>query len=395
MQPLLLVLDVGTTGVKAFVFDAKLKQHAKAYAAYPIHAPKKGWVEQDPKAIVHASIHVIRQAVKQSHVPLSRIASMGITNQRETTIVWDTKNGKPIYPAIVWEDVRTMAACASLKRRSGKAVRLLSGLTLDPYFSASKIAWILDNIPHARTLADCGRLRFGTVDTWLMANLCENAPHYTDTTNASRTMLMDIRTGAWSQDLLSIFNIPPSVLPEIHPSAYNFGVLKKDVLGRSIPLTAVCGDQQSSHYAATMLSRGRGPVTKVTYGTGVFVSQSLGKKIVLVDDFFTTVIPSKTGIEYALEAKVCVSGPDVMKRIKHPQELKRYFYTLAKRVNTYLTHLPKTPSKIIIDGGSSRDGLILLIQEEVSGIPTEPLMSYDGTALGTALLQIGACLPVR
>lgn len=390
MKPLVMVLDVGTTGVKAFVFDASLKQLGKAYASYPVHSPKKGWVEQDPKLLLNASIQVMREVLKKNKIPASRISSIGITNQRETTIVWDTKNGKPIYPAIVWEDMRTKSRCTSLKKSLGPLVRKTTGLVLDSYFSATKIEWILQNVPHARTLADCGRLRFGTVDSWLIANLCDNAPHVTDMTNASRTMLMDIRNGSWSESLMRFFEIPPSLLPEIRPSASNFGMVKKEILGRSIPLSAVCGDQQSSHFASSSYWQGKGPVTKVTYGTGVFVSQSLGQKAAIRDRFFTTIAPTMNGWEYILEAKICVSGPDVEKRLKHPKELQRYLTSLAKKVDAAIKKLPKKPSHILIDGGSTRDGLLLSIQEEISGVSVEPLPSYDGTALGTAILLVGS-----
>lgn len=383
-----LVLDVGTTGVKAFIFNANFKQISKAYARYQIRTTKKGWVEQNPNELLKASIKVITETVKKSKIPKNSIKSFGITNQRETTILWDTKTGKPIYPAIVWQDERTKSFCQSLKKKHEKAVRSKTGLVLDPYFSASKIRWILKNVPKSQMLASQNRLAFGTVDTWLVWHLCKDHPHVTDATNAARTLLMNIRTKKWDEDLLKLFNVPASILPKIQAPASKFGVLKNEIIGTPIPLTAIIGDQQSSMYAATQTATRRGRVTKVTYGTGVFVMQELGEKFITKDTFFTTLIPKGKGTAYALEAKVCVSGPEVEKRLEHPKELIRYFYRLARHVDGYIKKLPKKPKEIIIDGGSSRDGLILSIQEEISEIPTQPLVLYDGTALGTAMLQL-------
>lgn len=377
-----LVLDVGTTGVKAFIFDHALRQVSKAYEKYPVRSPKRGWVEQDPNKLLAASIKVIKDTVRKSKVAKSSIKSFGITNQRETVILWDITNGKPVYPAIVWQDERTKSFCTGLKRNYQKDVRSKTGLTIDPYFSASKIRWILNHVPNAKTLASQNKLAFGTVDTWLTWHLCKDHPHVTDHTNAARTLLMNIRTKKWDAELLKLFDVPKSILPEIRPSASHFGVLDKKILGAPLPLTAIIGDQQSSFYAASKTS-GKGVATKVTYGTGVFVMQAL-KSFKIKDPFFTTLVPTTTGSAYALEAKIAVSGPEVEKRLHDPDALRKYFYTLAKQVDRAIKKLPVQPKEIIIDGGSSRDGIILVIQEEVSEISTQPLVMYDGTALGIA-----------
>lgn len=380
-----LVLDVGTTGVKAFIFDRHLRHIGKAYETYPIRSPKRGWIEQDPHAILKASIRVLRSVTHASKLPTTAITRMGITNQRETCVLWDAKTGEPIYPAIVWQDERTKARCQTLAKHHQKEVQRKTGLTINAYFSASKAEWLLDHIPKAKKLLEEDRLRFGTIDTWLLWHLSANHPHVTDETNASRTLLFNIRTKTWDEDLCAIFHIPMDILPDVHPSISAFGTLLPSIVGRPIPIRAVCGDQQSSFYAASQ-STSKSPVTKITYGTGVFLSQSLGPRFALADGFFTTLVPHGHGSAYALEAKICVSGPEVEKRLKRPKALQAYFYELAKQVDTAIQKLPKKPKELLIDGGSSRDGLVLAIQEEVSGISTQPLISYDGTALGIAMM---------
>ncbi len=387
MKKHVLVLDVGTTGVKAFIFDATFKQLSKAYEKYPVRSKKKGWVEQNPEQLLKASIKVIKETVKKSKVPKSSIKSIGITNQRETTILWDTDTGKPVYPAIVWQDMRTKAFCTSLKKKWEKNVRSKTGLVLDPYFSASKVRWILKNVPKARKLASQKKLTFGTVDTWLVWHLCEGHPHVTDATNAARTLLMNIKTKKWDKDLLKLFDVPTSILPKIQAPASTFGKLKKSILGTSLPLTAIIGDQQSSFYAATQTAKKKGLVTKVTFGTGTFVMQTLGKSFKTKDPFFTTLVPKGKGSEFAFEAKVGVTGPEVEKRLGKPKELRKYFYEVARKVDRYIKRLPKKPIEIVIDGGATRDPSVQWVLQDVTKIQTTPMCMYDGTALGTAMLQ--------
>lgn len=388
MKQNVLVLDVGTMGVKAFIFDSKLKQLSKAYEKYPIRSKKKGWVEQDPNQLVKASINVIRKTVKISGVPKNSIKSFGITNQRETTILWNKTTGKPVYPAIVWQDMRTKTFCESLMGKWRRKVRSKTGLVLDPYFSASKVRWILKNVPKARELASQKKLAFGTVDSWLVWHLCEGHPHVTDQTNAARTMLMNIKTKKWGPKLLKLFEVPSSILPTIKPSASDFGRLKKEIIGTPLPLTAIIGDQQSSFYAATQTAKNKRKVTKVTFGTGTFVMQNLGTMFRTKDPFFTTLVPKGKGSEYAFEAKVGVTGPEVEKRLGKPLELQKYFYEIAHQVNRYIKRLPRKPKEIVIDGGVTQDPSVQWVIQGATGIETTPMVMYDGTALGTAMLQL-------
>lgn len=388
-MPHYLVLDVGTTGVKAFIFDPKLEQISKSYRTYPIHTKKKGWIEQDPNLILKMSIEAIKEAAQISRIPVKQIKSIGITNQRETIVAWDSKTGKNIYPAIVWQDIRTTYYCKKIAKLQGKSIREKTGLTVDAYFSASKINWLLNNVKDASRLLEKKQLLVGTIDTWLIWNLCKEHPHVTDETNAGRTLLMNIKNRTWDNQLLDIFSVPKSILPEIKLSTSTFGTLKKDILGIEMPIRAVCGDQQSSFFAADQLSKVH-PATKATYGTGVFVMQGLGQRFALVEPFFTTLVPSGKGkAAYALEYKVGVSGPQVTKRLKKPEALKAYLYQLAKRTDVAIQKLPKKPKYLMVDGGSSRDGIILAIQEHISGTTSIPLPTYDGTALGIAILLDG------
>jgi glycerol kinase len=395
-----LVLDVGTTGTKCFVFcekqasasRRKTEIHilAKAYRTYPVQTPKRGWVEQDPVRMLKACERVMKEAVADSGVDPKRIESFGLTNQRETTILWDSKTMKPVYPAIVWEDARTAQRLKGMGHRASgiaRAVRTKTGLTLDPYFSASKVEWILEHVPEAKHLTDVGRLRFGTVDAWLLANLCVGNPHETDETNASRTLLFNIRTRAWDEDLCALFHVPVRILPAVLPPRADFGTLRPEILGCPIPVCAVIGDQQSSMSAAIASARtNTASTTKVTYGTGTFVMQLLGNAFATQKGFFTTLVPVHGKTAYALEAKIRVSGPDVEKRLTHPKELETYLRDLARDVNRHLKRLPATPKEILIDGGITRSPLLAPIQHEVSGIRIRPLTTYDGTALGVAMM---------
>jgi len=385
-----LVLDVGTTGTKCFVFSktpASANPHvlAKAYRTYPVRSPKRGWAEQDPERILNACRRVIKDAVIDSGISPANIASFGLTNQRETTVLWDAKTLKPIYPAIVWEDRRTARSCAARRPTHASVIRKKTGLTLDAYFSASKIEWILTHVPAAQMLSDVGRLRFGTIDSWLLANLCTGNPHVTDETNAARTLLFNLRTRAWDPDLCALFGVPERILPAILPPNAEFGLLHSDILGRSLPVRAVIGDQQSSMAAAIVCARRSAGATKVTYGTGTFVMQLLGDRFVIRDGFFTTLVPFKRGTAYALEAKIAVSGPEVAKRLRRPAELERYLRKLAMNVNSAIKRLPEKPKELIVDGGISRSPLLAPIQSEISGIPVRPLPTFDGTALGVAI----------
>lgn len=390
-----LVLDVGTTGIKAFVFDGSCRMLAKAYRAIGKRRPRAGWVEQDPRELVTASRRVLREAVAASGIPADAILGVGITNQREATVLWDARTGKPAYPVIGWEDARTAAACRALRRTNGRRVQSLTGLPIDAYFSASKIRWALDRVPAAKRLANEGRIAFGTIDAWLLFNLCAERPRVTDETNAARTLLYNIRTRSWDGELLAVFGVPADVLPVVLPSRSRFGTLAPSVLGHAIPVVAVCGDQQSSAYACARVARAGARPTKVTYGTGSFVVQTVGRTFVTRPGFVTTLVPGRRGSVFALEAKVEGSGEAVASRLDDPAALARYLKSLAKKISAVIARLPYRPSRVVADGGAARDGIVVGFQRDASGIPTCLLEPYDGTALGTALLAWDALAPRR
>lgn len=376
-----LVLDVGTSSVKAFVFDDAFRVLVKASASLSLSTRGKR-VEQDPAEILKQSIRVLREAVQSCGVPLQSLTSFGLTNQRETTILWDANTGKPVYPAIVWQDTRTEVACAPLRRKYGRMVREKTGLPIDPYFSASKIAWILSHVKSASELLSKGRLLFGTVDSWLLWNLLEGHPHLTDWTNASRTLLFDVKTMAWDRSLCELFSVPFSVLPLPIPSRSAFGYLDSRIVGARIPVGAVCGDQHASLYAAGT----RTGATKVTYGTGTFVTQVLGTKFTLHNGFFTTLVPTSGARRYALEAKVGKSGAEVARLLPHPARLQLFLRELAKKTNTNLRKLPRVPTSIRVDGGITQSDFLLAEQARISGMRVVRQKTFDGTALGIAML---------
>ncbi|MBI4714316.1 hypothetical protein HY771_03995 [Candidatus Uhrbacteria bacterium] len=375
------VLDVGTTGIKAFVFDNQCQVKAKAYKKINKARPKKGWVEQDPLEILRVSRFVLRKAIKDSGVDPKKILGMGITNQREATVVWNRKTGKPVYPVIGWEDDRTRAFCNKLKKSHGDFVRERTGLPVDPYFSAGKIRWILQNVSNED-------LAFGTLDSWLIWNLCEDNPHFTDETNAARTLLFDICKRKWSDELLALFEVQKEILPCVLPSRSFFGKTRKEVLGFGCLVLAVCGDQQASAYAAIRSQPAScANVTKVTYGTGVFVVQIISH-FILLKDFFTTLVPTRKGSGFALEGKIEKSGETVTRFLSDQTKLLAYFESLAKNVDRLIDKLPVRPHKLVLDGGITRSGEVAEIQLKISKIPIQTLPIYDGTALGTAILVL-------
>jgi len=380
-QDNILVLDVGTTGIKAFVFDAGLHPLAKSYHPLSKSMPHRGWVEQSPGNILKVSIQALRDAVRLSGVSKNSLLGLAITNQRETVILWDKRTGRPVYPAIVWEDKRTAVKCRKLRRYTEEVGRK-TGLPIDPYFSATKARWILDNVPRAQQLLLSGNLLFGTVDSWLLWNLLEDHPHRTDYTNASRTLLFNVRTLQWDRRLLKLFGVPQEILPEVLPSAAHFGTLKKEIIGRRLPVLAVCGDQQASLFAAGR----RKDTTKVTYGTGAFVGQVIGRKFKVHKPFFTTLAAHPRRPFYALEAKVEDCGQDVQRVLPDIAALRKVLTRIAASVAVYLKKLPSAPTHIVLDGGAVRDGYLVGIQARAADIPTRRHKTYDGTALGAAML---------
>lgn len=380
-EKLSLVLDVGTTGVHGCVFDDRLELRAKAYQLLSknVHGL---CVEQDPREILNTSISVLKKCIREVGVSVSSIATFGMTNQRETVIAWDRVSGKPLCPAIVWEDRRTAKECQLLRRKHETVVREKTGLPILPYFSASKMAWILKQVPLASNALSKGRLAIGTVDSWILWNFLEGHPLVTDYTNASRTLLFNIRTLAWDNELLNLFNIPRSILPDVFPSQHVFGVLKKSLFGSAIPVNAVCGDQQAS-MAAAGVKKG---TTKITYGTGTFIMQSIGSRFSVQPHFFTTLLPSSGKAIYALEQKVEGSGEKTQGLLNHPVKLRAYLQKLAEQVQRHVAELPQKPQRLIVDGGVSRDGIVAECQEKVSRIPVRRQKIIDGTSLGVAML---------
>lgn len=305
----ILSIDQGTTSSRAIVFAPDGSQISNSQKEFTQHYPANGWVEHDPEEIWSSTLDVCKTAIKESQNKDIEIACIGITNQRETTLVWNRETGKAIYPAIVWQDRRTAQFCDSIRDQQ-EEVRAKTGLLLDPYFSASKIKWILDEVEGARHLASKGKLAFGTVDSFLIWRLTQGKSHVTDATNASRTNLFNIHTQDWDDDLLSLFNIPRSMLPKVLDCADNFGTSEASVLGQAIPITGVAGDQQAALVGQSCFEAGD---LKSTYGTGCFALLNTGEQAVLSNHkLLTTVAYRLNGVStYALEGAIFTAGANI------------------------------------------------------------------------------------
>ncbi len=301
-----LVIDQGTTSTRAMVFGPQLEILARAQREFPQHYPRPGWVEHDPEDLWSTTLATAREALAQAG---GTAAAIGIVNQRETTIVWDRATGQPIGPAIVWQDRRTAASCAALERAGhGDQVHAVTGLRLDPYFSATKIAWLLDSVPGARAQAEAGALAFGTVDSFLLWRLTEGAVHATDATNASRTLLCNLDTGQWDPAMLALFGIPASLLPTIRDSSGPFGTTQ--AFGAPIPICGIAGDQQAALIGQTCFEPG---MVKATYGTGAFVLLNVGTAPVRsTHRMLATIAWQRDGVRhYALEGSIFSAGTGV------------------------------------------------------------------------------------
>ena len=308
MKKYIMALDQGTTSSRAIIFDKDGGIVSLVQREFPQIFPKEGWVEHNPMAIWSTQIAACTEALMQIGGSWDEISGIGITNQRETVVVWDRETGTPIYNAIVWQCRRTADYCESLKEKGlSELIRNKTGLLLDPYFSASKVAWILDNVEGAREKAERGELCFGTIDTWLIWNLTDGRVHATDYSNASRTMLFNINTLEWDRELLEIFNIPSSILPEVKPSSYIFGHTDTKILGAEIPIGGVAGDQQAALFGQCCFNPGE---LKNTYGTGAFLLMNIGEKPKITDSgLITTIAWGLDGkVNYALEGSVFVCG---------------------------------------------------------------------------------------
>jgi glycerol kinase len=304
----ILSLDQGTSNSKAILFNHEGKICASALKEYKQIYPKPGWVEHNPIDIWSTQIAVASEAIAKLGILPESIAAIGISNQRETTILWNRKTGKPIYNAIVWQDHRTSDYCDQLKADGlSELIKEKTGLEIDAYFSATKIKWLLDNVPGARKKAEAGELAFGTVDSWLIWNLTHGNSHLTDISNASRTLLFNINTLEWDDELLEIFNIPKEILPEVKPNSTIFGRTSGKVLQAKIPICGVAGDQQAALFGQMCFKKG---MVKNTYGTGCFLMMNIGQKPVLSKHkLLTTIAWQLNGkTEYALEGSVFVGG---------------------------------------------------------------------------------------
>ena len=341
----ILALDQGTTSSRAIVFDKQGRVCGKAQQEFKQIYPKPGWVEHDPHDIYGSQVGVISEALIRAGVSVDSIAAIGITNQRETTFVWERATGRPVYNAIVWQCRRTADYCEELKRDGlADMIYQKTGLVLDAYFSATKLKWILDNVPDARGRAEKGELLFGTVDTYLMWQLSKGKIFATDYTNASRTMLFNIHTLKWDDDLLQLFDIPRGMLPEVYPSGHNFGLTDDAFIGREIPICSVVGDQQAALFGHLAVNSGD---VKNTYGTGCFLLMNTGDKAVHSTNGLVTTLAA--GItdkpQYVLEGSVFIGGAinqwlrDEMRMIKS-----------AKETENYAVRVPSTDGVYVVPG---------------------------------------------
>jgi len=310
-RPLLLAIDQGTTSSRAILFDDQLQPQATSQVELPQSYPNPGWVEHDPDTILRDCIRCCRQVMQRVDGSLERVAGIGITNQRETIVLWDRNTGRALHPALVWQDRRTTDMCSEL-RASGieDEVRARTGLLLDPYFSATKLCWLLDNVEGARAAADAGRLAAGTIDSWLLWNLTGGEVFATEVSNASRTLLFNINAIEWDPWLLEKFRIPVSILPQVLDTCDDFGTTTPELFGRAIPIAAMIGDQQAATIGQVCFEAG---AMKCTYGTGAFAMQNTGEQCLVQNhELLTTVLWRHHGkLRYALEGSIFSAGSAV------------------------------------------------------------------------------------
>lgn len=311
MVDYILAIDQGTTSTRSIVFDRKLNPKASAQKEFKQYYPASGWVEHDAEEIWKSVLFTAKAAIKKARVKPSDIRSIGITNQRETTVIWDRKTGKPIHKAIVWQDRRTAETCTELKTRGCEAmVTQKTGLLLDPYFSGTKVAWLLDHVKGARQRAEKGELCFGTIDAFLIWRLTGGKVHATDATNACRTLLYNIHSGTWDDELLAVINVPRAILPEIKDCAADFGVTDKKLFGAALPIGGVAGDQHAAAIGQACFAPG---MMKSTYGTGCFAIMNTGDApVVSHNRLLTTLAYQLNGKRtYALEGAIFIAGAAV------------------------------------------------------------------------------------
>lgn len=340
MAKYILAIDQGTTSTRAIVFDVSGEIKGVGQQALKLYYPDNGWVEQNAEDIWDDTQVVCREAVEKAGVEVGDIATIGITNQRETTVVWDKKTGKPVYNAIVWQDRRTADLCADLKDKGHEdTVREKTGLLLDPYFSATKVQWILDNVEGVRERAENGELLFGTMDCFLLWHLTKGKEHATDITNASRTLLYNIVDQVWDKDLLELFNIPANLLPEVKDNSADFGVT--DILGAPIPVQGMAGDQQAAFFGQACFEPG---MMKSTYGTGCFALSNIGDTFRLSEHRLLTTVGFRLDgkITYAIEGAIFVAGAavqwlrDGLGIVKKASETEQLAFSVKDNAGVYL-----------------------------------------------------------
>jgi glycerol kinase len=443
----ILSIDQGTTGSTVLLFDHAGQIRARAYSEFSQHYPKPGWVEHDAEEIMVVTMKVIAEALKAGGISPNDIQGIGITNQRETTVLWDRASGKPVGRAIVWQDRRTADYCAELSAQGhSDLVQQKTGLVIDPYFSGTKVKWMLDNLPGVRARAERGEICFGTIDSWLVYNLTRGRAHITDYSNASRTMLYNIRELRWDEELLQLLDIPPEVLPEVRPSSHIYGETDPELFfgTHGIPVAGIAGDQQAALFGQACYQRG---MAKNTYGTGSFVLMNTGTEAVFSNEKLLTTIAWGVGdepVEYALEGAIFVTGSavqwlrDGLGVIEHASETRELARAVPENEDVYFVpalvglgaphwdpyarglligltrgttrgHVARavlesmayqtrdvieamerdsgiTLKELRCDGGASVNSVLMQFQSDILGVKVEVPSIVETTALGAAYL---------
>ncbi len=444
METYVLSIDQGTTGTTVLIMDQKGRIISRGYREFTQYYPQPGWVEHDPQEIWAVTLGVAKQAMLQANLGPKQIAAIGITNQRETTVVWDKKTGIPVCNAIVWQCRRTAPICEEMKQSQIKSViEERTGLIIDAYFSASKLAWILEQTPDARKKAQDGQLLFGTIDSWLLWKLTGGQVHITDYSNASRTMLYDIHKLHWDDEILAYLDIPKVILPAVHASSQVYGLTQSDVLGAEIPIAGLAGDQQAALFGQNCFAPGS---AKNTYGTGCFLLMNTGQQAVKSSHgLLSTIAWGLNGeITYALEGSVFMAGAtvqwlrDEMKMINNAAESEELARSVANNTGVYLvpafvglgapywdmyargtlvglsrgtgrSHVVRAALESIayqtfdvleammvdasigldslkVDGGASRNDFLMQFQADILGVRVERPLNTESTAVGAAFL---------
>lgn len=438
-----LALDQGTTSSRAIVFDERGVPRATAQKEFRQYFPQPGWVEHDPEEIWRSQLACARAALKKARLGPGAVAAVGITNQRETVVAWDRKTSKPVHNAIVWQDRRTAARCEVLKKEGwAPKVAAKTGLVIDPYFSATKLSWLLEAIPGLRARAERGEIAFGTIDTWLAWKLSGGALHVTDPSNASRTMLYDIHLGAWDDELMRLFRVPQSALPEVRPSSHVHGTSLKALLGAEVPIAGIAGDQQAALFGQACHEAG---TAKNTYGTGCFLLLNTGDQAMASRSGLITTCAAQAGArQFALEGSVFIGGAvvqwlrDGLRLIKRSVDVEKLAASVPHSGGVYFVpaftglgaphwdpyargtvvgltrgsnagHIARaalesiafqsaellramqqdsgqTLKELRVDGGAAADGLLMQFQADLLGVPVVRPRVLETTALGTAYL---------